>query len=193
MKLKTLSLIAALMVPAGCVSVLPEPEVPAGLYRLGDIQPSLNLEHTLIVREPEGGRVFGGRALASENSDGALRLIKGVEWAQSASRMLQSGLLDTFGTKGGGVALAKDVGAPGTFELAWRMSDFTVSGVNARCELEVTLLDGRTREPIKQQEVRASAIAVSDKASDRANALAEAARACVQGTAQFIAEVDREF
>jgi len=190
MKVRCLTTVSALVFLAGCVSVLPEPEVPSGLYRLGDIDASVSISKNLIIREPEGGRVFGGRALASEGDDGALRLIKGVEWAQSASGMLQAGLLDTFGTDGGGVAVAKGIGAPGDLELAWRMSDFTVSGVNASCELELTLLNGRTREPIMQRRIETSALAASEKASDRANALADAAQSCIQETAEVIAAVD---
>ena len=104
--------------------------------------------------------------------------------------MLQLGLLDAFGTNGGGVAIEKGVGAPGELELAWRMSDFSVSGVNARCELELTLLDGRTREPIMQRRVETASTALSDKPGDRANALADAAEACIQETAGVIAAVD---
>ena len=189
MKFRLLIAASAVLVSA-CVSVLPEPEVPNGLYRLGNIQPSASLTRNLVVREPEGGRVFGGKTLASESEDGALRLIRGAEWAEPASRMLQIGLLDAFGTDGGGVAVEKGVGAPGELELAWRMSDFTVSGVTARCELELTLLNGRTREPIMQRHVETVASVESNKPGDRANALAEAAEECIQETASVIAAVD---
>ena len=190
MNVRVLTIIGIIPLLTACVSVLPEPETPKGLYRLGDLQPSVNISRTLIVREPEGGRVFGGKALASEGRDGALRLIRGVEWATPATRMLQLGLLDTIGTDGGGLAIAKGTGAPGDLELSWRVSDFTVSGESARCRLELTLLDGKTRTPVMQRRVETSASSQSDKSTDRANAMVEAARDCVQEAAEVIAAVD---
>ena len=191
MKLRMLTAFASLAI-AGCVSVLPEPEVPNGLYRLGSIEPSAGVKYNLVVREPEGGRVFSGKAMAAIGDDGVLRLIRGVEWAQPASRMLQLGLLDAIGTDGGGLALDKSTGAPGDLELAWRMSTFALDGTSARCELELTLLEGRTRRPLTQMRIETSAPASSDRAADRAAALTEAARRCVHESAEAIARVDAE-
>ena len=111
MKLRMLTAVLALSL-TNCVSVLPEPEVPNGLYRLGTVEPSAAIKHNLVVREPEGSRVFSGKAMAAIGDDGVLKLIRGVEWSQSASRMLQLGLLDAIGTEGGGLALDKSTGAP---------------------------------------------------------------------------------
>ena len=190
MKLRMLTAIFLLALP-GCVSVLPEPEVPSGLYRLGDIEPSVVISRDLVVREPEGGRVYSGKAMAAVGDDGALRLIRGVEWSQPASRMLQTGLLDAIGTDGGGMALAKGTGAPGDLELAWRIADFTLEGRTARCEVQLTLLDGKTRKPLAQERIEAEASASSRRASDRAAALVEAARACVHESAEAIARADQ--
>ena len=189
MKIRMLISLMSLTMLQGCLSVLPEPETPSGLYRLGEIEPSATLTRSLVVRQPEGGRVYGGKALAAEGADGALRLVRGVEWAEPASRMLQIGLLDAF-SPDGGLAVAKGMGAPADLELAWRMADFSVSGTTARCELELTLLDGRDRIALMQKRVEANAAAQSNKAADRAHALVQAARDCVYQTADIIAAYD---
>lgn len=191
MKLRMLTALSALIL-SGCVSVLPEPEVPNGLYRLGSVAPNVAIKHNLVVREPEGSRVFSGKAMAAIGDDGALRLIRGVEWAQPASRMLQLGLLDAIGTEGEGLALDKSTGAPGDLELAWRMSTFALDGETARCALELTLLEGRTRRPITQMRIETSMPTSSGRAGDRAAALAEAARSCVQESAEEIARIDAD-
>ena len=191
MKLRMLTAVLALSL-TNCVSVLPEPEVPNGLYRLGTVEPSAAIKHNLVVREPEGSRVFSGKAMAAIGDDGVLKLIRGVEWSQSASRMLQLGLLDAIGTEGGGLALDKSTGAPGDLELAWRMSTFALDGGIARCDLELTLLEGRTRKPLTQLRVETSVPAASGNAADRAAALRGAARACVHDSARQIARVDQD-
>lgn len=193
MNFKLFTILLALPILSSCVSVLPEPEVPTGLYRLGDIPAIADLQTDLIVREPEGGRVFGGRAIATEGEDGALRLVRGVEWAEPASRMLQIGLLDAFSANGAGLAVEKGAGARGDLELAWRMSDFTLSGTDARCELELTLLNGKTREALLQRRVETHATAVSEKTPDRASAMVEAARACVREAAEVIASAGTQY
>lgn len=191
MKFRMLIALAAIIL-SGCVSVLPEPEVPGGLYRLGDITPSAEISRDLVVREPEGGRVFSGKAMASIGDDGALRLIRGVEWAQPASRILQIGVLDAISKDGEGLALAKDTGAPGDLELAWRIAELALDDETARCEVELTLLHGKTREPLYQQRVETSASVSSRRSDDRALALVEAARACVYETASVVAKADAE-
>ncbi len=189
MNIRMLTATAALAL-SGCVSVLPEPEVPKGLYRLGDIEPSAEISRTLVVREPEGGRVFSGKSMAAIGDDGALRLIRGVEWAQPASRMLQTGLLDAIGNSGKGFAVAKGTGAPGDLELSWRIADLAMEGTTAHCEMELTLLHGRTRKPLKQERVEASAPSASNRAEARAAALVQAARACVYESAEIISNID---
>ena len=191
MKFRLMGIFCTLALSA-CVSVLPEPEVPNGLYRLGDIEANATISRTLIVREPEGARIYSGKPMVAVGDDGALRLIRGVEWAQPASRMLQVGLLDSFGTDGGGLALAKATGAPGDLELTWRISEFTVSDTLARCGLELTLLEGRSRKPLAQMSIEASAVASSNKAAERARALVDAARDCVTQSASAISAADTQ-
>lgn len=187
MKTAIVSAAAAFTLTA-CISVLPEAKIADGLHRIGPLEASETLSKSVVIREPEGGRVFGGRAMASEGTDGSLRLIPGAEWTESATRMLQVGVLDALAGDGPGYAMPAGSTAPGEYELAWRMSDFSVAGTTARCRLDLTLLNGKTREPAARDTVMVTADATGDSTSERARALTEAARKCALETAAFVAE-----
>lgn len=174
---------------AGCVSVLPEQKVAEGLYRLGPMEAAHELKATVIVREPEGSRLVGGRSIASEGSDGAVRYVPGVEWADAATRMMQVALLDQLGEgPDGATAMAAGTSGSGDYEVSWRISDFSLAGETARCRLEVTLLDGRSRVPLAQRVVTTSQQAGGVSNGARALALKDAGRACVSEVANFVAE-----
>jgi cholesterol transport system auxiliary component len=182
-----LLLISAAAVSA-CVSVLPEKETPKGLYRFGPMDQAHRLDASVLVREPEASRLYSGRAIASEDADGALRLVRGVAWTDSATRMMQYALIDTLGGPGGRVAIATETGATADFELAWRISDFTLKGTEARCRLEATLLQGRTRKILAQTTIATGAVALKDSNAARAKALTDAGRACVSEVGAFVAD-----
>lgn len=186
--IRRFALIIAAVGLAACVSVLPEQKAPEGLYRFGPMEALHMIDASVVIREPEASRLFGGRAIAAEDSSGALRLVNGVEWSDSATRMMQVALLDTLGGENGGVAVASDTGAPTDYELAWRISDFTLSGTTARCRIEATLLEGRSRKVLAQTNVSATAIALDSGNAARAMALTDAGRACVSDIAAFVAE-----
>ena len=95
--IRRLVLLLAATSLTACVSVLPEQKAPEGLYRFGPMDALHMIDASVVVREPEASRLFGGRAIAAEDSSGALRLIKGVEWSDSATRLMQVALLDTLG------------------------------------------------------------------------------------------------
>ncbi len=171
----------------GCVSVLPEQQTPEALYRFGPMQPMHDLDAVIRIREPEASRLIAGRAIAAEDTSGALRLVRGVEWSDNATRMMQVALLDTLGGGGAGVAVASDTGAETDYELAWRIEDFTLAGTTARCNLEATLMDGRTRKVVAQTNVSTTALALDDSNGSRAKALTDAGRACVSDVAAFLA------
>jgi cholesterol transport system auxiliary component len=181
-----LALSAATLV--ACVSILPEPKAPEGLYRFGPMDAMYRLEASIVVREPEASRLIGGRAIAAEDGDGALHLVRNVEWAESATRMMQMALLDTLGGGNAGMAVASETGAPTDFELVWRVSDFTLSGTTARCRMEATLLQGRTRKVLAQVNVSTTALALTPRNASRAKALTDAGRACISDVAAFVAE-----
>jgi ABC-type uncharacterized transport system auxiliary subunit len=185
---RRLALVLAAATLASCVSVLPEQKAPDGLYRFGPMDPLHAIDASIIIREPEASRLYGGRAIAAEDTYGALHLVKGVEWSDSATRMMQIALLDTLGGDDSSVAVASETGAPTDYELAWRISDFTLSGTTARCRIEATLLEGRSRKVLAQTNVSTTAIALESKNAARAKALTDAGRACISEVAAFVAE-----
>ncbi len=186
--IRSISLAFAMTALSACVSVLPEPEIPDGLYRFGAMTETYSVETVVAVREPEASRLFGGRVIASEDSAGALRLVRGVEWADSATRLMQVAVLDALDDDGAGVAVALETGARADYELVWRIEDFTLAGTLARCDLEATLVEAATRKVVAQTNVTSSASANASSAESRALALAEAGRACVAQVAGFVSE-----
>ena len=115
---------------AACVSVLPEPKVPEGLYRFAPMETVYDLEDSVIVREPDASRLVAGRAIASEDSSGALRLVPNVEWTDSSTRLMQMAMLDALQGQGAGKAIAPETGAAAPYELSWQVTDFTLSGTS---------------------------------------------------------------
>lgn len=186
--IRTLSILFASVALTACVSFLPEPEAPEGLYRFGPMPVHQAVEANVAVREPEASRLFGGRVIASEDAGGALRLVRGVEWADNATRLMQVAMLDALGDGGEGVAVAFESGVLADYELVWRVEDFTLAGTQAHCSLEATLVDARSRKVISQTNVTSSASASGSSNAARALALAEAGRACVGDVSAFVAE-----
>ena len=95
---------------AACVSVLPEPKVPQGLYRFAPVETVYDLDASVIIREPEASRLVAGRAIAAEDSAGALRLVPNVEWTDSSTRLMQMAMLDALEGQGAGRAVPLDDG-----------------------------------------------------------------------------------
>jgi ABC-type uncharacterized transport system auxiliary subunit len=160
----------------------------ACVYRFGPMDQTYRIDGSIVVREPEASRLFAGRSIASEDGQGALRLLRGVEWTDGATRMMQIALIETLGGIGGQVAVAADTGAPTDYELAWRISDFTLQDTTARCRLEATLLEGRSRKVLAQTTVATSAMALDASNAARAKALTDAGRACVSEIGAFVAD-----
>lgn len=186
--LRTLVVGLAALSLSACLSVLPKPEPPDGLYRFGPMVAQYTLQASLVVREPEASRLFAGRAIAAEDSSGALRLVRGVEWSDRATRQMQAAMLDLLHGEGEGAAILPGTGAPADYELSWQVTDFTLSGTTGRCRIRATLLDGRSREVLAQYLTSTSAEADGSSNADRARALAAAGQACVRDVAAFVAE-----
>ena len=186
--IRILSILLASAALTACVSVLPEPKAPEGLYRFGPMPAHQALDANVAVREPEASRLFGGRVIASEDAGGALRLVRGVEWADIATRLMQVAMLDALDDNGQGVAVAFESGVLADYELVWRVEDFTLAGTQARCSLEATLLNARSRKVIAQTNVTASVSANGASNEARVLALAEAGRACVGDVSAFVSE-----
>ncbi len=185
---RCLSVLAGAAALAGCVSVLPEPETADALYRFGPMPATHQLSAVVSVREPDSPRLFGGRAIASQASDGSLRLVPGVEWADRATRMFQLSLLDTLDSSAGGAAISSSEAGVGDYTLSWRISDFSLTGNTARCQLELTLLPAASDAAVAQTGVASTVTADHRAASARAQAMAEAGRGCVRQAADFVVE-----
>ncbi|MDP1555207.1 MAG: ABC-type transport auxiliary lipoprotein family protein [Hyphomonas sp.] len=190
--IRTLILSVALVSLAGCVSVLKQPDPPDAYYRIGPMEPTHRLNATVTIREPEASRLFSGRTIAAEDETGALRIVRGVQWTDNATEMMQGALLDSFSGEGEYAALPSSSSGPTQFELNWRLSEFTLYGDTARCRLDATLLRGRTRAVISQTSVATTAVALDSSNAARAKALTDAGRACVSSLAAFIAEETAE-
>ena len=183
------SLLAGLILPlSACVSVLPEQQVPEAVFRLDQPETRLALQTTVVVREPDAPRLFAGRSLTAEGADGGLRIVPGVAWADRATRLLQVAMVDSFSADGEGLAIDDASGISGDYELYWRVGEFSLGGGQARCSLQLTLLTGRQREPVAQGDVKASVPVNGSGQTARAHALAEAAEACVEKGAKFVAD-----
>jgi cholesterol transport system auxiliary component len=184
--IRTVLLSAALVSLSGCISVLRQPDAPDAFYRIGPMEPMHTLNATVTIREPEASRLFSGRSIAAEDETGALRILRGVQWTDNATEMMQGALLDSLSGSGPNAALPSNSSGPAQFELNWRLSEFTLYGGSARCRLDATLLSGRTRTVVAQTSVSTTAVGLDDTNAARAKALTDAGRACVSELASFI-------
>ena len=185
---KITTLGAAIALLGACVSVLPEPATPDALYRIEAQSQIDGLAHNLTIREPESPRLIGGQGMVSEGSDGGLRLIPGVEWSGPATRQIQLAMIDSFETGGAGNALLPELGVLTDFELATELSLLRLEGETAICKMRVSLISTQDRSLIARTAVEARERADSQRASDRAAALRQAASACAAQASQFAIE-----
>ncbi|MEO0883908.1 MAG: ABC-type transport auxiliary lipoprotein family protein [Pseudomonadota bacterium] len=186
--IRILATVFALTTLSACLSVIPTPDAPIALYRLGPVQSDIArpIAANIVIREPEAPRILAGSELASKDEDGAIRLIRNVEWADRATRLMQLTLLDYLDDGGQGVAVMPEAGTRAPYELAWRISEFSLQNGEAIARLELTLLSADQRQPLKQVTVRSVVAAVGNSSSARARALAEAGRQVIAQTADFL-------
>ena len=180
--------LAILIAAGGCVSVLPEQPKPEAVYRLAEPQALAELRTHVVIREPDAPRLFASRTITSQSPDGGLKVVPGVAWADRATRMFQVTLLDAFQGDAPGLAVDDVTGVSGEYELYWRVSKFSLEGLDGVCELQLTLLSGRSRVPVAQQSVSARAASTAKGDLARARALSDAGRLCVEKAAVFIAD-----
>lgn len=186
--IRSLILSASVIALAGCAGVLPSPEPADALYRFGPLEPVYQLEASVTVREPEASRLLSGRTMAAEDSSGAMRYVRSVQWSDRSTSLLQEAVLDQLGGRDGNVALPAQAGAVTDYEFSWRISDLSLKGDTARCKLEGTLLRGTKRSVYRQTAISTSAEARGRTDASRAFALVDAGRACTREVAAFIAD-----
>ena len=139
-------MIRRLVIPAfavtvsGCVSVVPPPVTPEGLYRLnsasdvksGDAR--IDLPANITIFEPTGSNLLLGNSIVFEDETGALRLLSVAQWSDPVSRQLQSALIDRLTqltSAGSGLALSDTMGASGEYELQWEVRDLVLKSDEA--------------------------------------------------------------
>ena len=171
-----------------CVSVLPEPETPDALYRIEASTNGPTLSENLLIREPEASRIFAGSALVSEDSQGAVRLVRGAEWADPATRMLQLALADSFTHSPTGAAVLPETGVRARYALSSRLTMLGFVRGEAVCRVSVSLIETRSRALITQTRIVTSQNPSSVETGDRAVALKGAAQDCVAEMAKFAAD-----
>ena len=170
---------------AACVSVLPEQPTPEAVFRFAQPSDQLPLPAVLVVREPEASRLLAGRQIAVEGANSGLKVLRGVAWADRATRQFQVAMTDSF-SGGAGYAMDDSAGISGDYELYWHVADFTLNGDTGTCKLRLTLLDGGSRTPLVQWSAQASSTAASSNAQARVRALAEAGDLCVAEAAKRV-------
>ncbi|MEL6258520.1 MAG: ABC-type transport auxiliary lipoprotein family protein [Pseudomonadota bacterium] len=190
---RSVVLTATIFVLSGCVSVLPTPETPEGLYTI-DVRdaPKVALDEVVLVREPEALRLFAGRNVVSIQDDGGARIVPGVRWGDSATRLMELGLLDLLDGENGAPAVSQRSGSTATYELAWRIADLTVNGAEARVDLDLTLLDARTRDPLAQTVLSRRATVSGDSGQRKIAALQNAAQSALIAASEFTASAVRD-
>lgn len=178
---------AGFLLVSACVSVLPEPVTPEGLYRPQAVPTAVGLDQSLIIRELESPQIFSGQAMISESESGALKLVPTVEWAGRSTRLIQLALANSFSNSDPGAALLPETGLRAPYELASRIRTLALQGDQAVCEISASVISATERSLVSQTIVKASAFADTSSAEDRALALKAATEACVADIAVFAA------
>tara|TARA_Y100000052_G_scaffold27554_1_gene36225 strand:- start:7539 stop:8156 length:618 start_codon:yes stop_codon:yes gene_type:complete len=141
------------MTVTGCVSVLPEPVTPDGLYRLTSASDELKgdapleLPGNITVFEPSGSNLLLSNSIVFEDETGALSLLSTAQWSDPVSRQLQSALIDRLTLRQApesGLAFNDTVGAEGDFELQWEVRDLVLRSDEAVVSLRGVVSHFRT-------------------------------------------------
>lgn len=184
---KLSGLIAAMAILAGCVSVLPEPDGPDALYAIEAASERQNLAVSLLVRTPDAPQIVSGQAIAREDEVGAIRLIPKVEWSESAMRLLQLAIVESFGLEGDGTAVLSDTGLLAKYELLSHVRTFNLRGDDAVCAVDVMIVNVQTGQILDRSSVDIVRPVLSSRATDRARAMKDTAEVCVADIVDFAA------
>ena len=178
---------------AGCVNVLPKPNVPLALIELPAERakaPTGPLRADVSVMPPEAGRAYAGVDIAVR-AEQELVYLADVRWADAAPRLLQGAVIESLSKAGGSGQVAPgQLGARVDYDLRWRVIDLSTGYDVApvKVEVEASLVDARTRRIVAQGRFSASGVPASRKPRDRAAALAIAAQTVADQVAVFVIE-----
>ena len=179
MDMRCLPLLFSFLLMGGCLSVLPEPEAPEGLYAVSSPTTDLALAHTVIISEFEAPRIMAGTGLISEADRGGFRLIRSVEWSDRLTRLMQLALVDSFASQGEeGVAVLPEAGVLAPYRAAGRIHKLVLRGDVAVCEASLVITDLKQRTVVAQPEAKVQLPVLENALEDRALTLAAVAGAC---------------
>ncbi len=185
MKMRSLIAVFGLTSLAGCLSVLPEPDSADALYRI-EASSSVPLAYDVTIEQPEAPSILAGRALSVEDESGAVRLIRGAEWAGPATRQIQLALIDSFEVGEAGAATLPETGIIAPYEAAIRLTHFGLVVNEARCEATVTVVDATNRSVIARETVSTRESIIDLSKSERGPIMKSVAEACVLKMADFV-------
>ena len=192
MKAHLLITLAIALACGGCVSVLPEPEIPSALIALPADRaqaPDAPLQTDVAVYPPDATRAFSGVDIAVRD-DQELVYLGDVRWADSAPRLLQTAVVDSLARAGGeGSAVTAQLAARVDYEVRWRIVDLSVGREAApvHVAVEASLLDSRTRRVVAQSSFSATETPSARAPRARAAAVALAAQSVANQVAAFVA------
>jgi ABC-type uncharacterized transport system auxiliary subunit len=193
MKTRLVAILALGFAAGGCLSVLPEPEIPSALIALPAeraVAPSDPLRADISVYPPDSSRAFAGVDMAVR-ADQEMVYLGDVRWADAAPRLLQNAVVDSLAKAGGGgrVVTAQQ-GARVDYEVRWRIVDLSAGRDTAavRVEVAASLLDAMTRRVVAQQTFTATGSPADRAPRARAAALAIAAQSVADQVAAFAAK-----
>ena len=177
---------------AGCVSVLPEPFIPAALISLPADRataPSDPLNADVAVYMPETSRAFAGADIAvSDNQE--LVYLDQVRWADNAPGLLQTAVVNALTKAGGpGRAVPAQLGADVDYDVRWRIVNLSTGKdtTPVRAEVQVSVMDSGTRRMVAQQSFSAEGNPTDRAPRARAAALALVAQKVADDVAAFVA------
>jgi ABC-type uncharacterized transport system auxiliary subunit len=183
----------ALSIPmAGCVNLLPNPEVPQALIALPPDRakaPQAPLAADISVLPPDSSRAFSGVDIAVSNNQ-ELVYLADVRWSDAAPRLLQNAVVNALAKAGGpGRVTTAQQGVRADYELRWRIIDLSVGKdvMPVVVVVSASVVDAESRRSIAQGEFRATGKPVTRAPRDRAAALAMAAQDAADEVAAFVA------
>ena len=185
-------LLATALMASGCVSVLPEPFIPAALISLPADRataPADPLNADVAVYMPETSRAFAGADIAVTDNQELVYLDQ-VRWADNAPGLMQTAVVNALTKAGGpGRAVPAQLGADVDYDVRWRIIDLSAGKDTApvRAEVQVSLMDSGTRRMVAQQTFSAEGNPSDRAPRARAAALALVSQKVADDVAAFVA------
>ena len=185
-------LLATTLMASGCVSVLPEPFIPAALISLPADRataPADPLNADVAVYMPETSRAFAGADIAVTDNQELVYLDQ-VRWADNAPGLMQTAVVNALTKAGGpGRAVPAQLGADVDYDVRWRIIDLSAGKDTApvRAEVQVSLMDSGTRRMVAQQTFSAEGNPSDRAPRARAAALALVSQKVADDVAAFVA------